>query len=267
MSDTPSTTPIETLALSVICSAPDTEAEARAVAERLHTALIEDCRPPPAGYVLELGDRGWELHTPPELGLGTLKLDFAQGPTAWRLRQAGRRQPLGRALGLKPGTDTHVIDATAGLGRDGMVLANLGCRVTLIERSPIVALLLRDALQRTAPPDLRERVQVEEADARRYLLSLTTPPDAVYLDPMYPERGKSALVKKEMRILRELVGKDPDAAELLDAALACGARRVAVKRPRGAPIVDGPAPSHSIEAPNTRYDVYLCPANHGPRLV
>lgn len=252
----------ETTALSVVCSAPDSAAEARAVAERLRATFV-DAATPSSGYVLELGDRGWILHTPRELGLGTLQLDFAQGPTAWRLRQAGRRQPLGRALGLKTDADKHVIDATAGLGRDGMVLANLGCRVTLIERSPVMALLLRDALQRTAPQELRERVEVVGADARSYLLSLTTPPDAVYLDPMYPERGKSALVKKEMRILRALVGKDPDAAELLGAALACGARRVAVKRPRGAPVVDGPAPSHNIEAPNTRYDVYLCAADHG----
>jgi 16S rRNA (guanine1516-N2)-methyltransferase len=246
------------LPLSVICSTPDDAAQARAVAQQLQAPFVEGAAPF-SGYVLELGSDGWVLRTPHELKLGELKLDFAQGPTAWRLRQAGRRQPLGRALGLKSGENKHVIDATAGLGRDGMVLANLGCRVTLIERSPVVALLLRDALLRTAPPELHEHVDVVEADARSYLCALATPPDAVYLDPMYPERGKSALVKKEMRILRELVGKDPDASELLDAALACGAPRVAVKRPRGAPVVDGPPPTHSIEAPNTRYDVYLCP--------
>ena len=244
--------------LSVICSALDAAGQARDVAQQLPAPLVESVASS-SGYVLELGSDGWVLHTPHALKLGDLKLDFAQGPTAWRLRQAGRRQPLGRALGLKPGESKHVVDATAGLGRDGMVLANLGCRVTLIERSPVVALLLRDALQRTAPPELHERVEVVEADARSYLCTLATPPDAVYLDPMYPERGKSALVKKEMRILRELVGKDPDASELLDAALACGTPRVAVKRPRGAPAVDGPPPTHSIDAPNTRYDVYLCP--------
>jgi 16S rRNA (guanine1516-N2)-methyltransferase len=235
--------------------------QAHTVAQDLHARFLGESAPS-SDYVLELGKEGWELNTPQELGLGTLKLSFAQGPTAWRLRQAGRRQPLGRAVGLKSGATQHVVDATAGLGRDAMVLANLGCRVTLIERNPVMALLLRDALLRTAPPELRERVQVIEADARSYLLSLAVPPEAVYLDPMYPERSKSALVKKEMRILRELVGKDHDASELLGAALACGARRVAVKRPRGAPLIDGASPTHSIEAPNTRYDVYLRPASH-----
>lgn len=244
--------------VSVVCSTLDYAAQARDVAQRLQAAFVEGAAPS-SDYVLELGDDGWVLHTPHELKLGELKLDFAQGPTAWRLRQAGRRQPLGRALGVKAGESKHLIDATAGLGRDGMVLANLGCRVTLIERSPIVALLLRDALLRTVLPEVHERVEVVDADARSYLCTLATPPDAVYLDPMYPERGKSALVKKEMRILRELVGKDPDASELLDAALTCGTPRVAVKRPRSAPVVDGPPPTHSIDAPNTRYDVYLCP--------
>lgn len=242
--------------VSIICTALDRLPEAQTAASRLQLPLDSDSSDDD-GYRLELGQDGWVLHTPRRLSLGTLKLDFSTGRTAWRLRQAGRRQPLGRALGLKPGATKHVIDATAGLGRDGMVLATLGCRVTLIERNPILALLLRDALQRTAPPELRERLRVIEADARSHLLTLASPPDAVYLDPMYPERDKSALVKKEMRILRTLVGKDLDASELLTAARACGAGRVVVKRPRGAPLIDGPAPSHSIEAPNTRYDVYL----------
>ncbi|APZ42716.1 class I SAM-dependent methyltransferase [Acidihalobacter ferrooxydans] len=230
---------------------------ARQVATRLNVPLLtpNDC---PQGYVLALGDTGWRLETPPALNLGVLQLDFARGATAWRLRQAGRRQPLGRALGLQSSQSPRIVDATAGLGRDGMVLAHLGCRMTLLERSPVIAFLLCDALQRLAPDSLRGFVEVVNADANAWLRACTSPPDAVYLDPMYPERVKSALVKKEMRILREVVGPDSDATILLDAALHSGARRVVVKRPHGAPCLEGPDPTHKIDAPNTRYDVYLC---------
>ena len=43
--------------------------------------------------------------------------------------------------------------------------------------------------------------------------------DVVYLDPMYPHKQKSALVKKEMRVFQHLVGADLDADELLLPAL------------------------------------------------
>jgi 16S rRNA (guanine1516-N2)-methyltransferase len=86
-------------------------------------------------------------------------------------------------------------------------------------------------------------------------------PDVVYLDPMYPHRTKSALVKKEMRLLRALVGDDEDTGELLQAALGCAIKRVVVKRPKGAPPVmptqtNSLRPSAAVESKNTRYDIY-----------
>ncbi|OBS10773.1 SAM-dependent methyltransferase [Acidihalobacter prosperus] len=214
--------------------------------------------PRPDGYGLWLDAHGWSLHAPATQRFAPLRLDFSAGATGLRLRQAGRRQPLARAVGLKPGIALRVIDATAGLGRDGAVLAQLGCEVTMIERSPLMALLLEDGWLRTAPPAARARVRLHCADAREALVRLAAP-DVVYLDPMYPHRGKSALVKKEMRVIRELVGDDPDAGELLRVALSSGARRVVVKRPRGALPLDGSPPLRQVEGPNTRYDLYGTP--------
>ncbi len=82
------------------------------------------------------------------------------------------------------------------------------------------------------------------------------PPQVIYLDPMFPHRDKSALVKKEMRVFRPLVGDDLDAPALLEAALALATHRVVVKRPRKAPIIDGPKPSHGLEGKSSRYDIY-----------
>lgn len=211
--------------------------------------------------------REWRRDAP-----GPVYVDFVAGPVAHRRRfGGGRNQPLARAAGLKGGVTPTVVDATAGLGRDGFVLASLGCTVRLIERAPIIAALLRDGLQRAArAPDIgplvMERLHLIVADGRDYLCNLVEHqrPDIVYLDPMYPHRDKTASVKKEMRALRQWVGDDDDAPELLAAALRCARRRVVVKRPRRAPALIGPKPGFQIIAPNTRFDVY--PINDDPAV-
>ena len=104
------------------------------------------------------------------------------------------------------------------------------------------------------------RVELVRADARQWLKSQSAahPADVVLLDPMFPERRKAALVKKEMRLFRDLVGEDLDANELMEAALASAIPRVVVKRPRETPpMADFRSPSHSHDAGVTRYDVYL----------
>lgn len=212
--------------------------------------------PAQAHYGIWLDAMGWSLHSPALLNFSPLRLDFSSGATGYRLRQAGKRQPLGRAVGLKSGSQLHILDATAGLGRDAGVLAQLGCSVTMIERSPILALLLEDSLKRTASSQIHRNVNIYNMDARDALSQLAIAPDVIYLDPMYPHRNKSSLVKKEMRIIRDVVGDDADAEELLKGALAINAKRVVVKRPRGALSLPGPLPTRQITGPNTRYDIY-----------
>lgn len=208
-------------------------------------------------------------------GSGPIYADFVLGQAAHRRRfGGGRGQPLARAVGLKANTVPTVIDATAGLGRDAFVLASLGCTVYLLERSPIIAALLRDGLARAARdqeigPWVRQRLHLIGADSRDYLpkLSAEQRPDVVYLDPMYPHRQKTALVKKEMRLLRALVGDDQDASSLLATALACARRRAVVKRPRWAPTLSGPTPDFQTSAPNTRFDIYLTKPSSGNARV
>lgn len=195
---------------------------------------------------------------------GPIYVDFVGGKVGHRRRAAeGRKQPLARAVGLKHGANPTVLDATGGLGRDAFVLATLGCTVHLVERSPVVAALLRNGLQRahadTATAPIAARMTLVNADARSYLptLSEAQRPDVIYLDPMYPHRDKSALVKKEMRVLRTLLGDDDDAADVLSAARCSARQRVVVKRPGRALPLGGIIPSMSIENDNTRFDVYL----------
>ena len=168
---------------------------------------------------------------------------------------------IAKAVGVQAGVRPRVLDATAGLGRDAFVLAALGCDLQLIERQPVIAALLEDGLARAArSPDVAAvvaRMRLRTGNAIELMHQWRDePPQVIYLDPMFPHRDKSALVKKEMRLFRPLVGDDLDAPALLEAALALASHRVVVKRPRKAPAVDGAKPGYSLEGKSSRYDIY-----------
>jgi len=189
-------------------------------------------------------------------------VDFSSGEMNYRREHGGgKNQAIGRAIGLKKLKAAKVLDATAGLGGDSFVLACLGCEVTMIERSPIVAALLQDGLRRGLLDEniseIISRMSLVNDEAEEYFLGLQEKPDVIYLDPMYPHRKKSAKVKKEMQILQNLLGHVENDL-LLNSALKAAAKRVVVKRPKGAEYLENSAPSHSIESKKTRYDVYLC---------
>lgn len=200
---------------------------------------------------------GLALHAPAAWRMKPLVCDFLRGPVGYRLA-AGRpaHTLLARALGH--GTRSLcVVDATAGLGTDGLTLAALGHRVVLLERHPLIAALLRDGLERARRGPLAavlERVAFHETDACGWLRESEAPVDVVCLDPMFPERTTRA--RREMQILQALVGRDDDAAKLLDAALQRSTRRVVVKRPRRAPPLADRSPDHVFEGRSTRLDVY-----------
>lgn len=200
-----------------------------------------------------------------------LSVDFAVGKAAHR-RQfgGGRGQLVAKACGLAKGVTPCIVDATAGLGRDAFVLAGLGARVLLIERVEAIAALLDDGLRRGAKEaeiaDIIARMTLRHGDSAQSLEALIAEaafdPQVIHLDPMFPHREKSALVKKEMRLFRELAGDDDDAPRLLEAALDIATHRVVVKRPRKAPPVAGPAPQHVLEGKTSRYDLYVKQSLH-----
>ncbi|MDP4795551.1 MAG: class I SAM-dependent methyltransferase [Rhodospirillales bacterium] len=192
----------------------------------------------------------------------SLICDFTGGAVAHRFRfGGGRGQALARAVGMKGGHTPTVVDATAGLGRDAFLLASLGAEVTLIERSPVMHGLLQEGMDRArdAGGDIAaviSRMTLMFGDARDLLPGLS--PDVVLVDPMHPERTKTALVKNEMRLLRKIVGSDPDAAELMKTALATAGKRVVLKWPLRAGPMQGIGDfSHQILGKSTRYDVFM----------
>lgn len=216
-----------------------------------------------APFALTWSDGHLELRKLDEPKLGPVFVDFVEGAVAHRRKfGGGRGQSIAKSVGLKSGANPTVVDATAGLGRDAFVLASLGCQVTMLERHPVVAALLADGLQRAQQDAeigewMRDRMSLRAGSALENLQQLGFTPDVVYLDPMFPHRQKSALVKKEMRVFQSLVGPDLDADALLPAALAVAGKRVVVKRPDYAGYLNDKTPSMSIETKSNRFDVYV----------
>lgn len=220
-----------------------------------------------AGFVFLYDADGLRLYATGELDLN-VRADFYSPSVTYRRKQGGGRgQLIARAVGFKANYAPKVLDGTAGLGGDAFVLASLGCQVRMCERVPAVRALLEDGLvQARKYADAQDvqlgvvldRMDLVQADTVSYLKTLPAAqrPDVIYLDPMFPERTKSALVKKEMRVFHDLVGADADADQLLEAALPVALQRVVVKRPRLAPTLKGPKPSNVLEGKTSRYDIY-----------
>lgn len=192
-------------------------------------------------------------------------VDFLHGAASHRrLHGGGAGQAVAKAVGLNKKRDLTILDATAGLGRDAFVMASLGAKVTLFERHQTVYEILADGLSRmnlTADEDLiaiHQRLtlfntSLLDGGASKFK---DNQPDVVYLDPMFPERGKSAKVKKDMSIFHDLVGADDDADQLLAPALELARFRVVVKRSKQAPILAGQEPNTALVGKSSRFDIY-----------
>ncbi len=195
-----------------------------------------------------------------------ISVDFLRGTLAHRQQfGGGRGQAISKAMGLKSGITPSILDTTAGLAGDAFVLATLGCPVTMIERSPIIYCLIENALERASLNEnfqtiLNQGFHVINQDSNAYIseqrVTDNDRPDVIYIDPMYPDRKKSALVKKDMQVLQRLHGIDDNTAELLDNALQYARKRVVVKRPLQAEPISKKKPNTCIKSKKTRYDIY-----------
>jgi len=202
-----------------------------------------------------------------------LTVDFISGAIAHRRKYGGgKNQLIAKAVGIKAKVFPSVLDLTAGLGKDAFVFASLGCRVTLLERHPVVFQTLQEgflkALRYAGQEDaellsILHRMTLLNADSRVYLANpANVQHHVLYLDPMFPERKKSAAVKKDMVQLQEMVGTDEDSDELFQQALKADVCRVVVKRPKLAPPLCNSKPSLIFQGQSSRFDVYPKKAIH-----
>ena len=157
------------------------------------------------------------------------------------------------------GNTPTAIDATAGFGEDSLLLAAHGYEVRLYEYDPVIAAMLRDSLRRARDiPELADavsRMYINEGNSITAMRGLGFTPDVILLDPMFPERRKSALVKKKFQLLHMLERPCSDEKELLEAAVSARPKRIIIKRPPKGEYLAGVKPNYSITGKAVRYDI------------
>ena len=204
-------------------------------------------------------------------GAMELRADFAR--LLPRLKQGRLQQELlVKAARTKGIAQPWAIDATAGFGEDSLLLAAAGFTIDLYEQDCVIAALLQDALDRAADElvlaDAVARMRLHAGEDSIAGLHRTAEsieqgelaaPDVVYLDPMFPERTKSAAVKKKFQLLHHLEQPCTDEETLVEAALAVHPRKVVIKRPVKGPLLAGIKPSYQLAGKAVRYDVLVPP--------
>lgn len=196
---------------------------------------------------------------------GGLFVDFNSASIEHRRHTSGIKQEIAKAVGCKSDYRPTVLDITAGLGGDAFVLACLGCNVSLVEKNPIVYALLADGISRAGLLDNDTRQIINDRmtllpkqRAQESLLSMTNHFDVIYIDPMFPERQKTAKVKKAMQYFHDIVGFEHEQEdELLQLAREKATKRVVIKRPKLAPYLAEKKPSYQLKGKSVRYDVYV----------
>jgi len=195
---------------------------------------------------------------------GKLELSADLGESIRRLRPDNlNRELLVKAAKIKNSIHERpiAIDATAGFGEDSLLLAAAGFEVQLYEYDAVIATLLADALRRAADePKLKDavsRMKLINADSTKAMHELSFTPDVVLLDPMFPAREKSALIKKKFQLLQKLEKPCSDESSLLEAAFAAKPHKIVIKRPVKGPFLADKKPDYSIKGKSVRYDCFV----------
>lgn len=172
-----------------------------------------------------------------------------------------QREMLVKACRIKGKDAPVLIDATAGMGEDSMILAASGFIVNLFERDPVIAALLGDAMRRAGEiPELSDpisRMTLREEDSTTGMKQLEFQPDVILLDPMFPEKQKNSLTKKKFQLLHFLERPCTEENELFEAAVQASPKKIVVKRPLKGPWLADRKPDYSLKGKSIRYDCYV----------
>lgn len=196
---------------------------------------------------------------------GQLNCCFDDNNTQKLITSINIKSPLIKATGCKSGFRPKVLDISAGFARDALMLASMGCHVDLVEKNPIIFLLLSSALSAacdSANPLIKDSIYrlclLKQQSAQCYLTDIDSDYDVIYFDPMFPPRKKQAKVKKTMQFFHHIVGEDDNNPEVLfKLALDKAGKRFVIKRPLLAPKYAGFTPNYSVKTKTTRFDIYL----------
>ncbi|WAI11761.1 MAG: class I SAM-dependent methyltransferase [Buchnera aphidicola (Macrosiphum albifrons)] len=203
-----------------------------------------------------------ELYNRENVNQKSIKVDFTSKKNNYRCFHFKKKnEVLFKVAGIKNSYFPSILDATAGLGNDSFIFSFLGCQVLMIERHPIVAALLKDGLQRGYQDKkighwLKKRLHLVINDSSNMLEMPISRPDIIYLDPMYPSHNKKSLPKKNMQLIRKLIGYNYDSEILLNISRKLAKNRIIVKRPYYAKPLSKDKVNFTITTTKHRFDIY-----------
>ncbi|MEM7195858.1 MAG: class I SAM-dependent methyltransferase [Pseudomonadota bacterium] len=166
------------------------------------------------------------------------------------------RDPLLRAIHRQ---NALVWDLTCGWARDAVHLAYCGMQVVAVERDTVVYSLVADAIDRCQKrsPEAVKRFALHCLTAEQQLEQQTdSPPDVIYLDPMYPSKRNSASASRPAQLLQSLCNPTDDLEFLIEKSIATARYRVVVKRPHFAPVICPQNATGSVSGKRVRFDIY-----------
>lgn len=232
-------------------SDPHFRRQAKLLAEKLKLPMAGTLPSGSVAALLRYDQRGLNIVLPEPINMSYV-VDFESSRSAHRLRH---RQ---RELLLRAVSGQTVCDLTCGFATDAFVLAASGMQVAAVEQNPIIFELLQDAKLRleNSNPELAARISFYNCTAEYWLEHNTHTYDNIYLDPMFPERKKSAKVKKPAQIL-QFLNDDMPLTDWNSLPLFAHCKRVVIKRPLHAENLLQRKPTFTQAGKTCRFDVFL----------
>ena len=127
---------------------------------------------------------------------------------------------------LFPIKNSTILDCTAGLGRDGVLLSKLGYDVTMIEKNPILIIMLNNYLSRTK--DIKARLLY--GDSLSYIRIAKKKFDYIYIDFMFEKKNNAKPSKYDL-FLRSINYNENNKLDFIKEMINYCNKRIIVKEP------------------------------------
>ena len=193
-----------------------------------------------------------------ERALTPLKINIQKGALGWRLARAQHETHLKKAIG-KTDRPLRILDATAGLLGDSMIMLALGHSVTAYEQSKILYTMLNNELNQLSETD-SNLLNFKLIDANVCETNFNEKSfDVIYFDPMYPEDKASSARRSDLKKINsilEIEGLASDPESTFTYLRNIPSTKLIVKRPLKADAFEGSI-NYQITGKSVRFDIYL----------